>query len=88
MDLAGWRRTQTEPDPRGGRKQLTQRTLAARIGINPQHLCRVERGERWSEAVVGLVWDRITEPLPYEDFVAAQLRTWRAYDPSRKGKRP
>lgn len=88
LDLAGWRRTRQEPDPRGGTRQLTQETLAARHGIAHETLCRIETGARWSARLLLRIWRGMDTTATYEEFEAAQLRTWRAYSPDRKGKTP
>jgi len=90
LDLAGWRCTQTETDPKGGIRRLTQATLAKRLGINPQHLCRIESGERWPGDLTLDQYFHVTQIRgpAWPRLLRAQLRTWRAYSPDRKGRTP
>lgn len=79
-----------------GIRSLTLTEMAKRLGLTKGGVSRIESGERWPRE---RVWARVmtlTRPdgvylLSEREYVAirkAQLRTWRAYSPDRKGMTP
>jgi hypothetical protein len=89
LDLAMWRKHRIVVT-RDGWRSMTQREFAARVGCGNSLICRIESGERWpSERIWEGIYDLTL--LRGDDWRAlgrAQLRTWRAYSPDRKGTTP
>ena len=93
MTLREWRRGQTEQDPGGGVRQLTQGGLARAIGISAQYLCRVETGNIWpGQQTICLIKEHLLAQgmsvATWKALHTAQEALWRAYSPDRKGMTP
>lgn len=93
MNLREWRQAQLVPDRRGGTRSMSQKELAAKVGVGNSLISRIESGERWPSIATTseLIGALRATGLDYHErcrVFAAQLRTWRAFSKDRKGKRP